>query len=154
MRQIWGYSFLKTTKVHVLTPVYRLGLKILPEERLSIIIDIITWITHFFTKNNPFCIKSKREREKKSEKRKKERERMRERKKEIERKRDTLKIEVWALFLCLLLSVICICLSHGKHSGADASTHEENIPHNCFFTCAQFSSNLFSSNFFRPILLG
>ena len=31
-----------------------MGLKILSEEQVSIIIDIITQISHFFTRNNPF----------------------------------------------------------------------------------------------------
>ena len=40
-------------------PALRLGLKFLSEERVSIIIVIITWISHFITGNNPFFIKFK-----------------------------------------------------------------------------------------------
>ena len=38
----------------IIQPIERLGLEFLSEERVSIIIIIITWIFHFFTRNNPF----------------------------------------------------------------------------------------------------
>ena len=42
--------------VKYLIPVYRLGLKIISEEQVSIIIVIITRISHFLIGNNPFFL--------------------------------------------------------------------------------------------------